>query len=561
MAYKIEFDILAKDRASRVIDGVGDTADRNSGKWKKWGAAAGAAALAAGAVVAKVGWDLANMASDQEEALNKSNIIFGDNAKAIEDWAAGASRSAGLSKTAALSTAASFGDMFSQLGFGADAAANMSTEIVQLSADLGSFNNLPTAEVADMISAAFRGEYDSLQRLIPNINAARVETEALAMTGKENAKELTAQEKAAATLAIVTGDAARAQGDFARTSDGMANQQKILKAEFDNVKTELGKELLPIFTKVGKWLLDEGIPAVKDFVTWLKGLKDSFSGAGGEGSKFGEALESARPFIDLATAAIKGIWTVIRDGVIPIMKTWYSIYIPVLMGALGALGEIGIGLWNNFFAPAFRGITGGISALLGTWAGMLRAMSNVPGFGWASAAADKMDAAAGRAGELSRSIQNIPRSKRADVNVHFNAYGSRINVGGRSYNAGMFAEGGPIEGVGTPTSDNIPIWASPGEHVLDARDVELMGGQRAVLNFRKALNSGRVAAFANGGPVGLSRRASGVLAGGAPVHLHFHGIAADETAVSRAIARGLRELEQSMGRPIGLIGQPSGAPA
>jgi hypothetical protein len=31
-----------------------------------------------------------------------------------------------------------------------------------MSADLGSFNNTPTADIADMISAAFRGEYDSL---------------------------------------------------------------------------------------------------------------------------------------------------------------------------------------------------------------------------------------------------------------------------------------------------------------------------------------------------------------------------------------------------------------
>jgi hypothetical protein len=65
-------------------------------------------------------------------------------------------------------------------------AASMSTDVVKLAADLGSFNNLETGDVLERIQAAFRGEYDSLQLLIPNINAARVEQEAMAETGKKS---------------------------------------------------------------------------------------------------------------------------------------------------------------------------------------------------------------------------------------------------------------------------------------------------------------------------------------------------------------------------------------
>lgn len=561
MAYTITFDILAKDKASNVIDGVGDSTQRNSGKWKKWGAAAGAAALAVGAVAVKVGWDVANMASDQEEALNKSNVIFGKNAGAIEKWADGAAKSAGLSKTAALDAAAGFGDMFSQLGFGAGEAANMSTSVVQLAADLGSFNNLDTAEVVDMISASFRGEYDSLQRLIPNINAARVETEALAMTGKKSAKELTAQEKAAATLAIVQKDGARAAGDFARTSDGLANQQKILKAEFDNVKSELGKQLLPVLTSAGKWLIDEGVPAVKNFVESLKNLKASFSNGGAEGSKFGKALEDARPFIDLAIAAIKGLWVVIRDGVIPIMKKWYSFYIPMMLGALKALGVMGIGLWNNFLAPAFRWITGGLSKLMGVWAAMLRGLSKVPGFGWAATAADTMERAAGKADRLSRSIKNIPRSRNVSVNAvirtTFSGSGARYIRPGQ---LGAFATGGAVLGPGTSTSDSIPALLSDNEHVWTAREVEGAGGHENVERWRALARKGNLPRLRDGGPVRASAAGSAMFSG-AGIHLHFHGIATDETTVARGVGRMLRDLERSTGRPIGLLGQPAGAPA
>ena len=58
-----------------------------------------------------------------------------------------------------LEAASGFGDMFDQLGFTNDQATKMSRSVVQMSADLGSFNNLPTADVAERIAAGFRGEF------------------------------------------------------------------------------------------------------------------------------------------------------------------------------------------------------------------------------------------------------------------------------------------------------------------------------------------------------------------------------------------------------------------
>jgi len=114
-------------------------------------------------------------ASDLNETVNMSTVIFGRNQTAIEQWASKADRALGLSTEAAMRNAASFGDMFLQLGFAEDKALAMSTAVVQMSADLGSFKNLKTEDVLQRIAAGFRGEYDSLQLLIPNMSAARVE--------------------------------------------------------------------------------------------------------------------------------------------------------------------------------------------------------------------------------------------------------------------------------------------------------------------------------------------------------------------------------------------------
>jgi hypothetical protein len=135
-----------------------------------------------------------------------------------------------------------------------------------------------------MMSGAFRGEFDSIQALIPTINAAAVEHEALAMTGKTVASELTQAEKAAATLAIVERDGASAANDFAETSDGLANSQKTLGATWDDLKAQLGAGLLPVVAGAVGWFADR-LPGAVD------GAKSSFTG-------FGDALGRAKGFVE-----------------------------------------------------------------------------------------------------------------------------------------------------------------------------------------------------------------------------------------------------------------------
>lgn len=221
----------------------------------------------AGAAIAGIGFasfisDSISAASDLNETMNKSQVIFGAHADEMTAWASNAASTLGLSKAAALDAASGFGDMFSQIGFTGDQAASMSKTVVQLAADLGSFNNLETDDVLDRISGALRGEYDSLQLVIPNINAARVEQEALAETGKKNAAALTAQEKATATLAIIQKDGARAQGDFANTASGLANSSKIARAEMEDTKAEIGTALLPVMQQLVTLFRDVGVPVI-----------------------------------------------------------------------------------------------------------------------------------------------------------------------------------------------------------------------------------------------------------------------------------------------------------
>jgi ABC-type transporter Mla subunit MlaD len=200
----VSITIGAKDEASptikRVADNVGEIEKKSGGAAKALG---DVAKIASGFVVAQGLMKLpgllggaANATSDFNETISKSNTVFKDSAKEIEAWANSAAKGFGQSKTQALEAAGSFGNMFTQLGIGTPVAAKMSQSMVELASDFASFHNADITEVLNAQQAAFRGEYDAVQRFVPTINAAAVETQALAETGKKNAKELTAQEKA-----------------------------------------------------------------------------------------------------------------------------------------------------------------------------------------------------------------------------------------------------------------------------------------------------------------------------------------------------------------------------
>ena len=87
-------------------------------------------------------------ASNLNETINKSQVVFGDSATAIEAWGSAADRNLGMSQQAAMEAAATFGNLFEGAGLAADGAATLSKGVVQLAADLGSVSythlTLPT---------------------------------------------------------------------------------------------------------------------------------------------------------------------------------------------------------------------------------------------------------------------------------------------------------------------------------------------------------------------------------------------------------------------------------
>lgn len=191
-----------------------------------------------------------DMASAYEESLSKVNVVFEESGAVIEKWSKDAAKNLGLSQQEALEAAGTYGNLFTAQGMATDAAADMSMALVQLSADLASFNNANPEEVLLALRSGLSGEVEPLKKFGIAMNQAMMQTKAMEMGLGDNIQALTESEKIQVRYAIIMEQTAKAQGDFARTSGGLANQQRILSAQFKDSLRVLGQNLLPIVLKV-----------------------------------------------------------------------------------------------------------------------------------------------------------------------------------------------------------------------------------------------------------------------------------------------------------------------
>lgn len=291
---KLEIILAAKDTSEVVFRGFKSRLTAAGSAMTGFGALA--TTVFAGTAATAI-FKTKDAASDLQETVSKAETIFGTQAEAIKAWAEDSDRAMGLSKKAAIDAVGTMGNMFKQLGASQADAAGLSQGMVELSADLASFHNVAGGSEAVLVAmqSAFRGEYDALQRYIPTINAAAVQHQALADTGKTTAKELTALEKALAAQTIVMKDAGDAVGDFARTSGNEANQSRILQAQLEDLSATVGTALLPAYTKA--------VTGVND---WVEANDELIA----------QKVEATVDAIAIASGKVVSIYTSLPEGVV-----------------------------------------------------------------------------------------------------------------------------------------------------------------------------------------------------------------------------------------------------
>lgn len=202
-----------------------------------------------------------NKAVEYGETVNKFKVVFGDGTKTIES-ASNAFKDLtsnyGLSNNAALEMLSSTGDLLTGLGFSQEQALGFSEQVQKLSVDLASFQNYAGGAkgASEALTKALLGETESAKGLGIVIRQGTKEfnDQVKALVETQGLTEM--QAKAQLILKQAMEQSKNAIGDYARTSQSLANMQREIGAQTDNLKISLGQFFLPIVRDITAAMLD-----------------------------------------------------------------------------------------------------------------------------------------------------------------------------------------------------------------------------------------------------------------------------------------------------------------
>jgi hypothetical protein len=195
---------------------------------------------------------LATAASNVTEAQNFAQQIFQDSTPIVEEYSKTAAQAVGMSQTMALQSAASLGIFGKSVGYAGEGLADFSTSLVDLAADMASVKNTTPEAAITAVGAAFRSQYRPIKEYGVVLNETVLKQAAYNAGIYDGTGKLTQAQKVQAVYIELFKQLGFAQGDFQRTSEQMANQQRILNAEFENAKASLGEALKPAFVEAMK---------------------------------------------------------------------------------------------------------------------------------------------------------------------------------------------------------------------------------------------------------------------------------------------------------------------
>ena len=184
-------------------------------------------------------------ASDLAESANAVSVSFGDAADRILKLGENASTAVGLSAKDFNGFAVQFAGFTRQLTSADKDIVDVTDELTVRIADFASVMNLDVPDAATKFQSALAGSTEPMRAFGIDVSAAAVQTYALENGITDNAKAMTEAEKVQARYGLIMEQTAQMSGDFANTSDGLANSQRILAAEMENIKATVGQALVP----------------------------------------------------------------------------------------------------------------------------------------------------------------------------------------------------------------------------------------------------------------------------------------------------------------------------
>lgn len=218
------------------------------------------------------------LASDMTENINKTQVVFGKNAQAVQNWANTTLKSFGIASVSALDMASKFGDMGTSMGLTQETMTGMSEKLVGLSGDLASFKNIGVDQASEALTGIFTGETESLKSLGVVMTEANLKAFALKEGITKSYDSMSEAEKVNLRYQYVLNTTKNSMSDFGNTSGSTANQMRTFSNTLQELGVSFGQYILPVITpviaKLNDMLKAFGAldPATKKLILVLAGI-------------------------------------------------------------------------------------------------------------------------------------------------------------------------------------------------------------------------------------------------------------------------------------------------
>jgi len=240
-----------KGSAGPATAALGDEVNRNSGPFQsalgklgdfaKAGGVAIAAGLAAGATGLIVLTQKAIMAqAELEQQIGGSEAVFGEYAKTIQEKAAGAFKTAGLSQQEFLQGANKMGSLFQGAGFSVQQSMEMSSQSMQRASDIASIMGISTSEALEAVTGMAKGNFTMMDNLGVAMNDTSLSAYALEKGLGKTTAQMSIQEKVGLANQLFLEKTAKYAGNYAKENETLSGSLNTTKKAFDNLLTGQG---------------------------------------------------------------------------------------------------------------------------------------------------------------------------------------------------------------------------------------------------------------------------------------------------------------------------------
>lgn len=200
--------------------------------------------------MAKVSKSAIQLASDLEEIQNVVDVSFGEASAEVESFAKTCITQFGLGELSAKRFASQFMAMSNSMGVARSEGKNMALTLTGLAGDMASFYNVEQDIAKTALDSVFTGETESLKKFGIVLTEANLKAHALEKGITKSYSAMSQAEKVALRYSYVLKATAQVQGDFVRTSNTWANQVRILKEQWSQLLTILGRGLVTVLRPV-----------------------------------------------------------------------------------------------------------------------------------------------------------------------------------------------------------------------------------------------------------------------------------------------------------------------